>query len=142
MLKFFAGRTFGGMTDGTATQSPSSGCVGCVLAATNALASKIVKNGTSTLNTNLRMYGPSMSAPTARKISRLLLLSRLCTHLVEVAGIVAFGELAFGFAPAAVDHAAALHGGALGQHVGPAVDVLVFMHRQELAAAVEQPLRQ
>src|SRR4030095_578927 len=52
---------------------------------------------------------------------------------LEVAGLVALGRLARGIAKRAVDHPAALHRRPRGDLVGPALDVLVLAHRQELA---------
>ena len=55
---------------------------------------------------------------------------------------MAFPELAGGVAEGAVDHAAALDGGALGDGVGPALDVFVVLHRQELARLIDHALGQ
>ena len=59
---------------------------------------------------------------------------------LEVAGVVALAELGLGVALQAVDDAAALHGRAGTDLVGPAVDVLVVLHRQEPGRTVEQAL--
>src|SRR3954471_4405439 len=59
---------------------------------------------------------------------------------LEVAGVVALVQLARRLAPGAVDHAAALHRRALRNLVGPAQDVRVLVHLQELARSVQLPL--
>ena len=59
---------------------------------------------------------------------------------LEVAGVVALAELGLGVALQAVDDAAALHGRAGADRVGPAVDVLVLVRDQDLGAAVEKTL--
>src|SRR5205807_135818 len=60
----------------------------------------------------------------------------------EIAGVVALAQLARRLAAHAVDHAAALHGWPLEQHVGPALDVLVILHAQELGRAVLPAFRE
>src|SRR6516165_2461225 len=60
----------------------------------------------------------------------------------EIAGVVAFVQLARWLAGKAVDHATALDGRPLVDHVGPALDVLVLVHRQELGRAVLPKLGQ
>src|SRR5215218_8772764 len=67
------------------------------------------------------------------------LVLRLC---VEIARIVPLVQLACRIAPGAVDHAAAFYGWSCGNCVGPALYVLVLVHGQKFAAAVEQPLGQ
>src|SRR5437867_11537667 len=62
--------------------------------------------------------------------------------VVEIAGLVPLVQLARRIARDAVDHAAALHGGALCDRVGPALHVLVFVPRQEFAGAIDQAFRQ
>ena len=56
---------------------------------------------------------------------------------VEIAGLVALMQLARRIAVGAVDLTTALDGGPLQQFVSPAVDVLVILHAEELAAAIE-----
>src|SRR5258705_4701534 len=55
---------------------------------------------------------------------------------------MALMQLTGGIAPGAVDHAAPLHGRALGDGVGPALHVDVFLHAQEFAGAIQQAFRQ
>src|SRR3982751_6823584 len=59
---------------------------------------------------------------------------------LEVAGVVALVQLVGGIALQAVDDPPALDGRALADRIGPALDVAVLCHRQELAGAVEQSL--
>src|SRR5579871_3108334 len=54
---------------------------------------------------------------------------------LEVAGVVPLVQLAGRITPGAVDHQPALHTGALGDLVVPALHVLVVLHREELAGA-------
>src|SRR5580704_19164517 len=60
----------------------------------------------------------------------------------EIAGVMAFVQLVRGIALQAVDDAPPLDGWTLADDVGPALDVLVVLHRQELAGAVQQSLGQ
>src|SRR5215831_18174989 len=76
--------------------------------------------------------------------SRLLCFGRLSDlvlrHRVEIISVMALVQLARGVAGHAIDHAATLYGRALGDLVGPALDVLVFVHGQELSRAVDDSL--
>ena len=58
----------------------------------------------------------------------------------EVAGVVAFVKLARRVSEGPVDHPSALHGRALRDLVGPALDVLVVLHLEEFAGLIDQPL--
>src|SRR5437870_5747594 len=61
---------------------------------------------------------------------------------VEVARLVTLVQLGRGVARETIDHAPALHGRTPGDGVGPAVHILVVMHRQEFTRAIEQAFRQ
>src|ERR1700681_3754337 len=66
-----------------------------------------------------------------RRFSDLVLRLRL-----EIAGVMALMQLARRIALDTVDHAAALHGRTLGELVGPALHVLVFVHSEKFARTV------
>src|ERR1700751_693605 len=59
---------------------------------------------------------------------------------VEIAGVMALVELARRITGNAVDHAPALDGRAFCNLVGPALHVLVFVHGEEFARAIDQAL--
>src|SRR5690606_41335135 len=54
----------------------------------------------------------------------------------EVAGVVAFVELAGKLADYAIDHAPALHRRPRGNRVGPALDVAIILDLQEFASVI------
>src|SRR4030081_2755953 len=58
---------------------------------------------------------------------------------VEVASVVALVQLARRLAGETVDHAPALHGRPFEEGVGPALDVLVLLHRQEFRRRTIEP---
>src|SRR5664279_2288529 len=86
---------------------------------------------------NMRSFDQLSRSSSCRRLAGLNLVLRLG---VEIAGVVAFVQLVRGLARGAVDHATALHRRALGDGVGPALHVLVVLHCQEFAAAIEQAL--
>src|SRR5271168_2439353 len=61
---------------------------------------------------------------------------------VEVAGVVALVQLARWLAGKAVDHAPAPDGRPFKEHIGPALDVLVLVDREELGRPILAELRQ
>src|SRR5581483_2356815 len=85
------------------------------------------------------MMPPQSTFPASRL--RRLADFVLCFGL-EIAGVMALVQLALGIAGDAIDHAPALYRRALGELVGPAVDVLVFVHGEELAGAIDQAFRE
>src|SRR5581483_10582874 len=85
--------------------------------------------------TAARRPGMTMGRLCLRRLSDLVLCLRL-----KVTGIMALVQLARGIALNAVDHAAALHRGALRELVGPALHVLVFVQGEDFAGAVNEPL--
>src|SRR5262249_6840972 len=84
------------------------------------------------------------TSPRERGEVKSLRLRRLADLVLrlgqEIAGIMALVQLARRIARDAVDHAAASHCRALGDRIGPALHVLVILHRQEFARAIEQAL--
>src|SRR5260370_32466779 len=64
------------------------------------------------------------------------LVLRLC---VEVAGVVTLVQLARRLAGETIDHAPALHGRAPEDGVGPALHMLVILHRKELGGVPIEP---
>src|SRR5829696_9073586 len=80
---------------------------------------------------------PCPGASPLRGLADLVLRLR-----IEIAGLMPLVQLARRIARDAVDHTPALHRRTFCDRVGPALHVPVFVHRQELAGAVDQALGQ
>src|SRR5712664_730397 len=96
----------------------------------------------------VRLIGSIIGAPPVCCYRRALRrrVGRL-SHLVlrlrfKITGLMALVQLARRIAPGAVDHASALDARAFGNGIGPALHVLVRVHIEEFAGAIEHALGQ